>query len=53
MTGWPLREAVKAAWALGVQPRVSGTGLLARQVPSPGQNLAKGADLLLVFEPAT
>jgi cell division protein FtsI (penicillin-binding protein 3) len=53
MTGWPLREAVNAAWALGVQPRVTGTGLLARQVPSPGRDLAKGAELLLVFEPAT
>ncbi len=53
MTGWPVREAVRHAIELGVHPEVKGTGLLARQRPSPGGVLKKGDNLLLVFEPAT
>jgi cell division protein FtsI (penicillin-binding protein 3) len=53
MTGWTIRGAVRRSVELGVRPRVLGTGLLARQQPSPGQILKRGAPLLLVFEPAT
>ena len=53
MTGWPVREAVRRAIDLGVQPEVQGTGLLARQSPPPGQVLEKGEKLTLIFEPAT
>jgi cell division protein FtsI (penicillin-binding protein 3) len=53
MTGWPLREAVRQALELGVQPKISGTGLLSRQEPPPGGVMAKGGSLLLVFEPSS
>jgi len=53
MTGWPARAALKAALDLGVSPRMSGTGLLVTQTPSPGQVVDKGATLSLVFEPAS
>ncbi len=53
MTGWPLREALKQLAELGVKPRVSGSGLLARQEPGPGGVVEKGATVLLVFEPAS
>jgi cell division protein FtsI (penicillin-binding protein 3) len=53
MTGWPARAALKAALDLGVQPKVSGTGLLVTQTPGPGQVMEKGATLALVFEPAS
>jgi cell division protein FtsI (penicillin-binding protein 3) len=53
MTGWPMREALRQTMELGVQPTVQGSGLLARQVPAPGQVVEKGGTLLLVFEPAS
>lgn len=53
MTGWPLREVVRQLTELGVKPRVSGTGLLARQEPGPGGVVEKGSTVLLVFEPAS
>ena len=53
MTGWPARAALKAALDLGVSPKMSGTGLLVTQTPSPGQVVDKGATLSLVFEPAS
>jgi cell division protein FtsI (penicillin-binding protein 3) len=53
MTGWPARAALKAALELGVEPRISGTGLLVTQTPPPGQIIEKGAVLSLVFEPAS
>jgi hypothetical protein len=53
MTGWPARTALKAALELGLQPTVSGTGLLVTQTPGPGQVMEKGATLALVFEPAS
>jgi cell division protein FtsI (penicillin-binding protein 3) len=53
MTGWPARAALKAALELGVEPKISGTGLLVTQTPSPGQVVDKGATLSLVFEPAS
>ncbi|MBN2195423.1 MAG: transpeptidase family protein [Polyangiaceae bacterium] len=53
MTGWPAREAVRRAVELGVTPEVQGTGLLSRQVPTPGTVVSKGEKLTLVFEPAT
>lgn len=53
LTGWPVREAVRQAAEIGVAPEVVGTGLLARQTPSPGTVVSKGEKLTLVFEPAT
>lgn len=53
LTGFPIREAVRKGVELGLEPRVSGTGLLARQVPAPGGVLTKGETLVMVFEPAT
>lgn len=53
MTGWPVREAVRHAVELGVQPKVQGSGLLARQEPAPGGVVDKGGTIVLFFEPAT
>jgi cell division protein FtsI (penicillin-binding protein 3) len=53
MTGWPAREALKAALDLGVAPKLEGTGLLVRQTPGPGSVVDPGTNLLLVFEPAS
>jgi len=53
MTGWPARQALKSAVELGVTPKLKGSGLLVSQVPPPGSLLDKGAELLLVFEPAS
>lgn len=53
MTGWPARAALRRSFELGVSPRVSGSGLIVSQVPQPGSVMAKGEELLLVFEPAS
>ena len=53
MTGWPLRQVVQKAEELGIVPRVEGTGLLARQRPAPGDVVAEGTQVTLIFEPAT
>jgi cell division protein FtsI (penicillin-binding protein 3) len=53
MTGYPLRLAIQKSVEVGVKPKVEGTGLLSRQVPSPGQIVDQGSEVVLVFEPAT
>jgi cell division protein FtsI (penicillin-binding protein 3) len=53
MTGWPVREVVRQLVELGIQPKVSGSGLLAHQDPPPGGVVDKGASVALVFEPAS
>ena len=53
LTGYPLRLAIQKSIELGVKPRIEGSGLLARQTPSPGQVVDHGAEVVLVFEPAT
>lgn len=53
MTGWTARAALKATLELGINPKISGTGLLVSQNPPPGQVVEKGATLTLVFEPAS
>lgn len=53
MTGWPARAAVRQAYELGVEPRLTGTGLVAKQDPPPGGVVDKGASITLVFEPAS
>jgi cell division protein FtsI (penicillin-binding protein 3) len=50
-SGFPTREAVKAALALGLVPEVEGTGRLSRQEPAAGAVIAKGSTIKLVFEP--
>jgi cell division protein FtsI (penicillin-binding protein 3) len=52
-TGYPAREAIKAALGLGLLPTVEGTGRLARQEPPAGSVLPKGSSVKLVFEPPT
>lgn len=49
--GWPQREAVKAAYGLGLAPSVEGTGRLAKQEPPAGTVLPRGAAVRLIFEP--
>jgi hypothetical protein len=51
MTGWPVREAVRHFRC--IHPKVQGTGVLARQEPSPGIVVDKGGTVVLIFEPAT
>lgn len=53
MTGYPVREAVRQAMELGVEPKVVGSGLLSKQEPPPGGVVDKGARVVLVFEPAS
>jgi len=53
LTGYPLRLAIQKSIELGVTPKIEGTGLLARQVPAPGEVVDHGAEVVLVFEPAT
>lgn len=53
LRGLPMREAVRAAAAVGLAPAVEGTGTLAWQEPPAGAVLRKGASLKLVFEPPT
>lgn len=53
MTGWPMREAVQKLGELGVKGKVQGSGLVARQEPPPGAVIDKGAELTLIFEPAS
>jgi cell division protein FtsI (penicillin-binding protein 3) len=53
LTGLPVREALRKGAALGLEPRVKGTGLLAHQEPQPGAVIEKGEALVMVFEPAT
>lgn len=53
MTGWPVRRALRKGVELGVKTQVSGTGLVTRQVPAPGEAVDKGATLVLQLEPAS
>jgi cell division protein FtsI (penicillin-binding protein 3) len=53
MTGFPTREAIRRSFELGVSPKLSGSGLLVSQSPSPGSVMEKGQELVLVFEPAS
>jgi cell division protein FtsI (penicillin-binding protein 3) len=53
LTGFPLRLAIQKSLELGVKPKIEGTGLLARQLPPPGQIIDQGSEVVLVFEPAT
>lgn len=53
MTGWPVRRVIQKSLELGLKPRVSGSGRLARQLPPPGGALDKGETLIVEFEPAS
>jgi cell division protein FtsI (penicillin-binding protein 3) len=53
LTGYPLRLAIQKSLEMGVKPKIQGTGLLSRQMPAPGQIVDQGAEVVLVFEPAT
>jgi cell division protein FtsI (penicillin-binding protein 3) len=52
-SGWPTREAIKAAIGLGLVPSVEGSGRLAKQEPPAGSVLPKGSTIKLIFEPST
>jgi cell division protein FtsI (penicillin-binding protein 3) len=49
--GFPIREAIKSARALGLEPQVEGTGRVTRQEPPAGTVLPKGTAVKLIFEP--
>jgi len=49
--GFPIREAIRSAKALGLLPQVEGTGRVSRQEPPAGTVLPKGTAVKLVFEP--
>ncbi|MEZ4297283.1 MAG: penicillin-binding protein [Polyangiaceae bacterium] len=49
--GFPIREAIKSAKALGLSPVVEGTGRVTRQEPPAGAVLPKGSAVKLVLEP--
>lgn len=49
--GFPIREAIKSAKALGLAPTVEGTGRVTRQEPPAGTVLPKGSAVRLVLEP--
>lgn len=53
LSGFPAREAIKAAVGLGLAPSVEGTGRLSRQDPPAGTVLPKGSTVKLFFEPPT
>jgi cell division protein FtsI (penicillin-binding protein 3) len=53
MTGWPMREVLQQLSTLGLVPVIHGTGLLSKQSPMPGQNLAKGSSVDLTFKPSS
>jgi cell division protein FtsI (penicillin-binding protein 3) len=53
MTSWPMRDVIKQTAELGLVPTVHGSGLLTRQVPSPGQSSVKGTVLDLYFQPTS
>lgn len=53
MTGWPAREVMRKVTELGMVPKISGSGLVARQSPEPGQPVAAGQELLIELEPAS
>jgi cell division protein FtsI (penicillin-binding protein 3) len=49
--GFPIREAIRSAKALGLSPQVEGTGRVTRQEPPAGTVLPKGSAVKLVLEP--
>lgn len=53
MTGWPMRDVIHQVSELGLSPEIQGTGFLSKQQPAPGQSVEKGAQLKLLFEPAS
>jgi cell division protein FtsI (penicillin-binding protein 3) len=53
MTGWPAREVMRKVAELGMVPKITGSGLVARQSPQPGQPVAAGQELLIELEPAS
>ena len=53
LSGFPAREAVKAAAGVGLSAYVEGTGRLARQEPPAGTVVPKGSSVKLIFEPPT
>lgn len=53
LKGMAMRDAVRAAFTLGLQPATEGSGALIWQEPPPGAMLKQGASVKLVFEPPT
>lgn len=53
MTGWPMRRAIAQAHELHVEPKIVGSGLIAKQRPAPGEMVDLGAPIVLYFEPAS
>ncbi|MCS6898378.1 MAG: penicillin-binding protein [Myxococcales bacterium] len=49
--GMPARDALRTAYALGVAPSILGSGVVARQEPSPGTIVPRGTVVRLFLEP--
>jgi cell division protein FtsI (penicillin-binding protein 3) len=49
--GMPARDALRTAYALGVAPSLLGSGVVARQEPSPGTVVPRGTVVRLFLEP--
>jgi cell division protein FtsI (penicillin-binding protein 3) len=49
--GMPARDALRTAYALGVAPSLLGSGIVARQEPSPGTVVPRGTVVRLFLEP--
>lgn len=49
--GMPARDALRTAQALGVAPSLLGSGVVARQEPSPGTVVSRGTTIRLFLEP--
>lgn len=52
-TGRPMKSTLKEASDLGIVTHVTGSGLLAEQIPGPGAVVDKGALIELTFRPTT
>jgi len=53
LTGVPARQAFKQMIALGLTPRLKGSGLIVNQQPPPGSVVDNASEVLLVLEPAS
>jgi cell division protein FtsI (penicillin-binding protein 3) len=51
--GLGARDAVKALTAVGLVPRIEGTGRLVKQAPAAGAKAPQGGQVHLVFEPGS
>lgn len=53
MTGWPAREVLRRSVELGMVPKLTGSGLVTRQLPPPGQIVSRGEEIVIELQPAS